>query len=145
MDNQGQNNFEVQPPEVPTTPTPAATQPINATPPQPIATPEVHASNPSSKMVYIILGVLVLIVVVGAAGLFLLYKKAPIAYTPSQVAGSPTPSYSPSPVASPVTPSNVDQTLNTTDGAIQSSVNQANTDLNQVNSTNSSQDTTTGL
>jgi len=64
-----------------------------------------------------------------------------------QPSTSPTSSAAmqPIPVLSPVTSSNVDQTLNTTDTTMQQSIDQANNDLNQVNSINPAQDNTNGL
>lgn len=56
-----------------------------------------------------------------------------------------SPKAQPTIIISPVTTANADQTLNTTDSTMQQSINQANTDLNDLNSIDSTQDTTNGL
>ncbi|SRR5258708_38857835 len=123
-------------PVVPTTPP--------SSPPAPLVN-DIKPANNMNKML-IVLGVVVLALIV-VTGLYFLMsskKSAPATNYNNQTPSVNAPS-SASPSASPVTQSNVDQTLSNTDSTIQKTVDQANTDLNQVNNTNASQDTTTGL
>lgn len=117
-------------------------------PPQMITETKTSGSF-SSKKVSIVIGVILVIFI--AAGSYTLLHRSTRTQSTGTTQALPTQKNEPTsltkqtPVISPVTSSTVDQTLNNTDTTMQNSINQANTDLNQINSVDTSQDNTNGL
>lgn len=112
-------------------------------------TPNANQSQGKSKSMYIVIGAILVILVIGGGLLFItshhaapvqpmMAQKTPPTQAPA-ITGVPTP------VISPVTAQNVDQTLSNTDSKMQQAVNQANSDLNNISTINASQDSTSGL
>lgn len=127
----------VQPPAATTDPAPVDPNPT--TPPAALAN---ENSSPDKKMMYVLFGVVALMIVLGAGVVFMMIKKGVPSYNPTSTTA---PTYTAAPSATPISTSNVDQTLGNTDNSVQQSIDQANTDLNQVSNVNSAQDTNTGL
>lgn len=120
----------------------------------PLQSPVASSPKRGNFLGVALVGVSVFIVVAGAIGYYLYTQQQA-----KQISAVPTstpivnqvplvstiPSATTVPSATPVTQTNVDQTLNNTDAAMQKSVDQANTDLNTINSINKTSDTTSGL
>lgn len=116
---------------------PPADLSVTSTPSEPIKS----TSKSSSKLVYAILIIILLILIAVAGYLIMMRKSAAPANTKQNPGTVTTPTFPPtSPTTAPVSSGNVDQTLSTTDTSMQESINQANTDLIQVNSINTTQD-----
>lgn len=122
-------------------------QPSNPAPTPPLQ-PEIQSKSQGMKSVYLIIA-LIVVIILGVGGYLLLSNsktsKTISQVKPNEIQTTPTPSTQPTPVISPVTSANADQTLNNTDTNIQQSVNQANSDLNGLNSIDQSQDNTNNL
>jgi hypothetical protein len=110
---------------------------VNTTVPE---TPPIMPSKPKKNWVMLSLIAVIIVLLIVAGGVFVLLRKnttTPIAQKTNIVVSSPSPT--------PVTSNNVDAVLNNTDTSMQQSIDQANTDLNQISNINTSQDTNTGL
>jgi len=127
---------------------------VTETPTPTIPPTTVTNSSNSSKTMYLIIGFVILVLIgMGAyilfPGKYMMSKKATTASQQNAPSGLPSSSQSganqPIPVISPITSANVDQTLNNTDTTMQQSIDQANSDLNKVNSIDQTQDSTNGL
>lgn len=126
------------PPIVPQ-PLQQASQPVSG---QPAPTPQ----NPSSKNknIFIFGGIIVILLIAGISYYFSGHNQ-PTPVAPTNVAQSTTSTGSQSPTVTPVTASNVDQALNNTNTKIQNSINQANTDLNDISNIDTTQDNVNNL
>ena len=105
-----------------------------------VVPPPVSEKKSVSKWLYVLLG-LALIVLLSAVGYFVLLSKN----NSSKQAIRTAPAITTNPTPTPISQANVDQTLTNTDTSLQQSTDQANTDLNQINSISTNQDTTNGL
>ena len=109
-----------------------------------VSTPE----KPKIPNVVFVLLIIVISLIIGASIFFIFIKmKTPTPVT-SAVKTQTTTAVTPqrvTPTATPITQNNVDQTITNTDSTVSASIDQANTDLNQVNSINTNQDSTNGL
>ncbi len=93
----------------------------------------------------LIFGLSILVIVV-LAGLYLLRPKGPDQSQSQNKTTTTTMTQSaPQPGVNPVTSANVEQTLNNTDTQMQQSINQANSDLQEINNIDKTQDSTNGL
>jgi len=137
-------------------PNPAAQQsselPHIDTPASPILKSEqINYPSHSSKNKSLIIGAIVIIVLIlGGLGYFIMGQKKPqptmaIKTTIKKVLPTSTPTLTPTPTVPPVTEANAQQTLTNTDGSIQQSLDQVNTDMNSLNTVNSSQDNPNSL
>lgn len=160
---QGSDQPPVTPPsnnQVPQTPLASATvnpdtTSVSPNPTQPLGVPGFAGSaqtpsSPSKKSnlvpVVIIIVVLLLLLIGGA--FVVMHKTAPApqpAANKTSMIVKPTSTALPTPIITPVTAANVDSTLNNTDSSVQKAVTQANTDLNSINSIDTTQDSTNNL
>lgn len=128
----------------PTSPSFPASSPI----PTPVSSPTTPPTKHGSSKMMIIAIIIIVLLLIGAGAFFFMHKQAP-----QQMNSMPQPTMQPKPTTSaqivptisPVTSANVDQTLNNADTKMQQVVSQANSDINSVNSINTSQDSTNGL
>ena len=96
-----------------------------------------------SKKIYIVLAIVLILIIIGGA-FFVFTKKTatPTSLTKQTPQNTQTAQTS---TKTKVTSQNVDQTLQNTDSAMQNAMNQVNSDLKDIGSINTSQDSTSGL
>ncbi len=126
------------PPQIPQPPEPQSTQNLESSIPV--------SSAQGSNKIYLLIGLLVGLIAI-IVGYSLINKNTAPSYQTTkqiQVSTTPQPTIT-TPAISPVTPSNADQTLNSTQTNIQQSMDQADTDLKQMDSINSSSDNPSNL
>ncbi len=131
------------PDETETMPSASSVAPVVS--PEGTATPTVVSGSPNgSKISNVVL--FVIVVILGLAiglGVYFLFVKNLTSKTP--VTKATTAPFIGGPTATPLSQDKLDETITNTDTNVQGSVDQANTDLNQVNSINTNQDSTNGL
>lgn len=116
--------------------------------PTPLSAPETAQSGmpqeiqpkKGNSLVYFAV-LLVVLLVVGAAFFVILGKNKTNYSNKSATLNTNTKNIA-SPSATPITANNVDQTLDNTNSSVQQSIDQANNDLNQINSIDKSLDNT---
>lgn len=81
------------------------------------------------------------VILLAAVPLILLSSKKPAQPTQQAVVNTPTAT----PTVAPLTPQNAATSFSSTNAQIQTSLNQANTDLNSLNQIDTSQDSVNGL
>jgi len=108
-------------------------------PQQPV---ENEPSTPSSKVIYI--GIAIFFIAIVGMGAFILMHHTPSVAIPA-LQKSNYQAQNQTPTLAPVTAANADQSLNTTDANMQQSLNQVTTDLNDLNSVDTTQDNPNNL